>query len=129
MNAQDADDRTVVVVLDPEFGDRITSVKQTHRLWAIDSPKNRAAWSSVDSAYANSAIFRSTPDASPDQHLIDALADIEDHFGPDSSNVPYERLRVMGLSLSDELKRRLSDEGPANFECCANGFEASRLRM
>ena len=118
----------MIVVLDPDHGDKIEALKRTHRLWFIDSPKNREAWTSVDAAYANSAIFKLDAATSLAHNLIRALSDIEDHLVRTGAGTPYERLRVIGLALNDDLERRLAGEGLSNFRSIPGGVEARRIR-
>lgn len=119
------DIKTVAIVLDPELGEGVADVLRRYPAWVVDTPTNRPFWDSSISVRGNSAIFRVNDPQQRLQNLIDALPDVEDHFGPDSDPAdPYERIRVIGLALTTQTEEKLREQGFEDFHETDGGFEA-----
>ena len=81
-------------------------------VWAVKSSANSVAWIPESSRFSNSALFSVEDVEARTENLIGALADVEDHFGPDSfPQNPYTAIYVIGIDLSAAIRERLASEG------------------
>jgi hypothetical protein len=123
------DIKTIAIVFNPDLAEGVTRVLRRYAAWVVDTPANRPFWDSSISVHSNSAIFRVNDPQQRLQNLIDALPDVEDHFGPDSNPAhPYTRIRVIGLSLTSESESAMSRRGFKSFQRTEDGFEADLVR-
>ena len=119
----------VAIVVDPDYGSRLRSLGVKMPVWAVKSSANSVAWIPESSRFSNSALFSVEDVEARTENLIGALADVEDHFGPDSfPQNPYTAIYVIGIDLSAAIRERLASEGFENFRQAENGFEADRSR-
>jgi hypothetical protein len=119
---------TIAVILDPDFGTGLAKVLAKYPAWVVDTPVNRGAWS-ANRPIENSAMFRVADSDKRLQNLLEALPDIECHFGPDSYPLrPYNRMRVLGLVLTPEVETQLRLHGFETFALIDGGFEANLRR-
>jgi hypothetical protein len=117
----------VFVVLDREFGDRLSELPRTGAVWIVDTPLNRAAAQKIWAVEPNRGhldgvtTFKTGDDCSPEDNLINRPpTGLEDHivcsdrFGkfstiPDSSTAYQECILTSSdrvcLVLSSELSR------------------------
>jgi hypothetical protein len=117
--------RRVVVVVDPELGDRVALLRATQPVWVVDSPVNAAAWGKAKSLEPNSAIFEVQDPGARADNLVAELADVDLHFGPDSyPENPYVGIRVIGLRLTKQIAAELDKRGFGDFREADDGFEA-----
>jgi len=127
-----ADAYRVFVVVDREYGERLSELARTGPVWVVDTPNNRAAAQKIWAVDANRShlngvtTFKTGEDCSPEDTLINELDTIDLHHGTYSANPPYTVLEVIGAVMSERLKTELSAFGFDEFEATAEGFCAVR---
>jgi hypothetical protein len=120
----DSETERVYVILDPEYGQNIAALAVGAKVWLVDSPANRTAWNEREPCSLNSAIFKTSDSNARAENLLAELPNIEDHFGPYSSSIPYRVLEVIGLSLAADMESALRAHGFDGFVTTTDGFEA-----
>jgi hypothetical protein len=118
--------RRLLVVLDPEFGDRIRG-QSPQPAWVIHSERNtavvKAAWASA--SLKDVTLF--TPTAlQPEQEFVSQLDMIDLHHGPYSTDTPYTLIQVVGPHLTSEAEEALLQLGFDSFHPTSDGFTATR---
>jgi len=121
----------VFVVLDREFGDRVSDLARTGPVWIVDTPLNRIAVQkvAVHPSHGHSegiTTFKSDDACSSEDTLINELDTIDLHHGSYSADPPYTVLDVIGAVLSERLRTELSQFGFDDFQPTTEGFRASR---
>ena len=123
---------SVLVVLDPNYGERLRQMWPGRSVWIALSPINeptvRSLWASHPDCDHLSGItgFRFDADALPENSLLDTLDMIDLHHGLQSSKDPYTVLEVVGARLTTDVREVLCKLG---FERClehTDGFTARR---
>ncbi|HEX5274996.1 MAG TPA: hypothetical protein VFW34_06955 [Candidatus Rubrimentiphilum sp.] len=118
-------DRTVTVVLDPDYGRRLEDLRNEPATWIVDTPENRHAWQTYHMQRGSSALFSADDPESRLRNLLDSLPDIIDHFGPDTfPDEPYKYIRVIGLPLTEDVLAKLKERGLGDCVENADGFVA-----
>jgi hypothetical protein len=123
---------SVFVVLDREYGKRLSELAQAGRMWIVDTPLNRAAAQKIWAVNSNSShldgvtTFKFGEDISPEDILINELDTINLHHGTHSADPPYTVLEVIGTAISGNLKTELSQFGFDDFRETPRGFRAVR---
>jgi len=122
----------VIVVVDPDFGERLADLPRGVPVWVVDTATNhpvaqrlrkeRPATSHLDGI----TTFRggSTPAAS----LIDELSMIDLHHGPYSADPPYSELQIHGAAATAAIRAALAEIGFEVTERTDTGFRAMRMR-
>lgn len=125
----------VLVVLDPEFGERLKDWWPGRPVWIVNSEVNNRA---AESLWKNA----------PDQHghltgisglthyldrgsegcFLAYLDTIDLHHGPLSADPPYTVMRVIGACLTPTVREALCDYGFSRLEANPEGFVAFRTR-
>ena len=77
-----SDDRTVAIVVDPEYGDRLSQLEAAMPVWAVKSPTNARSWSPGASVHENSALFSVEALDAREENVVNALVDVR-AFRPD----------------------------------------------
>jgi hypothetical protein len=127
-----AEAHRVFVVLDRDYGEGLSALTQKGPVWIVDTPLNRSVAQNFWTANPNHShldgvtTFKFGVDASPEDNLINELDAIDLHHGTYSANPPYTVLEVIGTSISDRLKSKLSEFGFNQFESTTQGFCAMR---
>jgi hypothetical protein len=122
----------VFVVLDREYGDRLSSLADNEPVWIVDTPTNRAAAKAVWVSQPHRdhldgiTTFKVSDDCSPENALINELPTIDLHHGVYSANPPYTVIEVVGAQISAEIRNKLSQFGFDQFEPTQQGFRAVR---
>ena len=122
----------VFVVLDREYGERLSELSLTGPVWIVDTPLNRATAQRVWAVHPSGThldgvtTFKTGDDCSPEDTLINELDTIDLHHGTCSANPPYTVLEVIGAVLSERLKTELSQFGFDDFQATTEGFRAAR---
>jgi hypothetical protein len=105
-----ADAYRVFVVVDREYGERLSELARTGPVWVVDTPNNRAAAQKIWAVDANRShlngvtTFKTGEDCSPEDTLINELDTIDLHHGTYSANPPYTVLEVIGAVMSEGLR-------------------------
>ena len=131
----------MLVVLDPDFGDRLRDVWPGQAVWITMSPTNepvvRSIWASVRGSNHPVGItgFRYQENVSEQDRLLAELETIQLHHGPYSTSSPFTVLKVIGCKLTDAVQSALSELGffdcrqsPEGFIATRSEEEAKRLR-
>jgi hypothetical protein len=129
---QPLDGYRVFVVLDRDYGERLSELAKNGPVWIVDTPTNRAAAQRSWTANPNRShldgitTFKTTDTSSPETALIEQLDTIDLHHGMYSANPPYTVLEIIGTTISERTKSELSQFGFDQFQGTAEGFRAVR---
>lgn len=124
----------VYVVVDRDFGKRLTALEQRAPVWVVNTPVNRGAAERLrkerpaESHLTGITLFNDAHGGSPEQLLLSELETIDLHHGSYSADPPYTILEVYGVALSRPIEAALTEFGFNQFRPTANGFWASRPR-
>jgi hypothetical protein len=122
----------VIVILVPNFGERLSALPAGVPVWIVDTPTNTPVAHRLGKERPNEnhltgiTTFRIDPKDSPEQNLLDELSTIDLHHGPLSADPPYMQIQVVGTGLTDAVRQALADYGFDEFKEIAEGFEAAR---
>lgn len=119
---------TVGLVVDPEFGERISELAQRMPVWVISSPTNDRVIEKIRAATGgDSRVTKllTRVGESSETLLGRAMCVIDEHHGEESGLAPYRTLLVYGAthSASQELA---SDLGFTSLSATAEGFRAEK---
>lgn len=123
----------VVLVLDPNFGDKLESLASQSHVWIIDTPHNQAIatkhWQThpQDKIETGITTFKFSSNKALEEVCLGILDTIDLHHGKYSSNPPYSILEIVGLPISEEIQAALEELGFKVFEPTPDGFRASRI--
>lgn len=140
MNAAELS-RRVIVIFDPDFGERLRDIWPGAAVWIAMSPANapivEALWQTRSDKSHLTGITGMTfdPEVVPENWFLDEMGAIDLHHGPYSSAQPYTTLEVIGAMLTEDIRTSLTEYGFSIFNDRENGFvversddEAKRLR-
>lgn len=122
----------VFVVVDREYGQRLTDLTQEGPVWVVDTPVNRAVAQEIWGAEPNRGhlqgitTFKFREDGSPEDILVNELDTIDLHHGKYSANPPYTVLDVIGAAITPRLRTELGQFGFDEFQQTPYGFRAVR---
>jgi hypothetical protein len=121
----------VFVVLDGEYGARLSQLIVKGPIWIVDTPTNRAAAQSFWNAFPDRdhldgvTIFQPNND-SIEATLLCEIDTIDEHHNAYSADPPYAALEIIGTSLSEKIQAELSSYGFNEFSTTSEGFRAQR---
>jgi hypothetical protein len=134
MTVPSAHSTRLLVILDPDYGDRLREVWPGQPVWIASSAENapivrslRAAHPVPDHLIGITSMNLDPSMAAEDQFLA-VLETIDLHHGPYSTRAPYTELEVVGSSLTSPIRAALVQLGFAQFDETRNGFIARRSR-
>lgn len=122
----------VFIVLDKEYGERLSELNQAGPVWIVDTPRNRAAAQKIWEVAPNRShlegvtAFKINADDSPEDNLVNELDAIDLHHGIHSANPPYTVLEAVGVQINKRLETELSKFGFNQFQSTEAGFIAVR---
>ena len=122
----------VYIVVDPAFGERLTTLPAGVPVWIVDTPANAPVahrlWRErpQDKHLTGITTFGIEDGSSPADKLIRELPAIDLHHGPESADPPYTQVEVFGTPLTGKLRLALSEYGFDEFSESADSFQASR---
>jgi hypothetical protein len=122
----------VFVVLDRDYGQRLSELAKDGPVWIVDTPANRTVAQKIWVAAPNRShlqgitTFKFPEGSSSEDILINELDTIDLHHGTYSANPPYTVIEVMGVGISDKVKESLGEFGFDQFETMPDGFRATR---
>lgn len=122
----------VFVVVDREYGQRLTDLVQEGPVWVVDTPANRVVAEEIWHAEPNRShlqgitTFRFPEDGSPEDILVNEFDTIDLHHGKYSANPPYTVLDVVGTTITPRLRTELGQFGFDEFQETPHGFRAVR---
>jgi hypothetical protein len=120
----------VFVVVDRDYGQRLTELAKTGPVWIADTPANRSAAQEIWAAHPNRShlegvtTFKIPEGISSEDMLINELDTIDLHHGTYSGKPPYTVLDVICTAITAILKAELGDYGFDNYQDTAQGFRA-----
>jgi hypothetical protein len=124
--------KRVTLVLDPDYGDKLSLLAEVSHVWVIDTPANRTAasiyWSQNPKSDTEQGIttFKSFENEAGAESCLKMLDTIDLHHGKYSSHPPYSVFEVIGSPLTKPIKSALEGLGFTTFEAMAEGFRARR---
>jgi hypothetical protein len=124
--------REVLVVVDPDFGDRLRQAWHGQAVWIAMSPANapvvHALWASAPSQTHLTRItgFRYSKGVAAEDFLLAELDAVQLHHGPYSTGSPCTLLEVIGAQLTSAVQNALSELGFKVFQKGVDGFIANR---
>jgi hypothetical protein len=122
----------VFVVVDKEFGTRISELLKRGPVWIVDTPTNRAAAQIIWTARSDQnlldgvTVFKLFDCCSIEDTLVNELDIIDLHHGSHSADPPYTMLEIVGIQVTERIKSELSRFGFNKFEKTTTGFCAVR---
>jgi hypothetical protein len=128
----------LIVVLDPNYGDRIETAAQTAPVWAVASPVNKAACERIWDAHRavdhreRGAVtcYDITDQEDRLSNLLTVLPTLEEHHGEihgDHFSFPSGFvLGVVGLTPTEDVTSALKELGFSGFVGLPDGFNASK---
>ena len=120
----------VAVVLETDFGERLSELAARMPVWIVDTPVNRAAaqkqWAQGSGRSHTQAIttFKVDPAQSTEAWLAGVLSAVELHHGEYSHGPPYSAIEVFGARLTPALRETLAEYGLDTFSERQGGFIA-----
>lgn len=122
----------IIVVLDREFGEKISELPHGVPIWIIDSGVNRELikrfWKDHpdESHLTGRTIFNGAVDSSTEDILVSLLDQINLHHGVHSADPPFTVIEVIGASPNESTKVELATYGFEEISLTAGGFSTSR---
>lgn len=122
----------VFVVVDREFGEKLSELEKGVPVWIVDTLTNKPVvhrfWKERPDEDHLTGItsFNDLASLSPEDSLLSHLDTIELHHGVYSADPPYTVLEVFGTELTENAKGVLSEYGFDKFHSTSTGFVASR---
>ena len=122
----------VALVVDPEFGERLTDLSRRIHVWVLGTPTNRRVaervWREargVHSLESGITTFEESPDAAAEEIVRRQLPTIDLHHGAQSHSPPWNVLEVYGTPPTTALRAILSEYGLTDVQATAHGFVAT----
>jgi hypothetical protein len=122
----------VFVVVDREFGEKLSELEQGVPVWVVDTPINKPVvqrfWKERpdEDHLTGVTTFNDAASRSAEDSLLSQLDTIELHHGAYSADPPYTVLEVFGTELTENAKGVLSEYGFDKFQTTSTGFVTSR---
>jgi hypothetical protein len=122
----------VFVVLDGEYGTRLSQLVVKGPIWVLDTPINRAVAQSFWNAFPDRdhldgiTVFTSKNSVSTEETLLCEIDTIDMHHNAYSADPPYTVLEIIGTPLTAKIESELSRYGFDEFLATAEGFRAVR---
>jgi hypothetical protein len=125
----DMADRSVALILNEDFGDRVIALSRQMPVWIVSSPANesavRAARGSYDEGEAPITVLLARPGEDAASFLTRAMYAIDEHHGEASQAAPYDTLWVQGTTEIPD-KELAADLGFKVIAATAEGFRAEK---
>jgi len=122
----------VLLILDPDFGERLRDAWQGQAIWiamsATNAPIVQPLWAVASNANYLCGItgFTHGDSGTAEESFLDIVSDIDLHHGPYSTANPYTVLRVIGTPFTPAIREALSELGFFAFQQNPDGFTANR---
>jgi hypothetical protein len=124
---------SVVVIVDPAFGEKLRAIPAGEPVWITMSPSNapvvRSLWSTSRSRtnhLTGITGFHFDEGVSAEDRLLAELDQIDLHHGPHSSPSPYTEISVKGAQPNSDVRAGLQEYGFSDFVESGDGFIARR---
>ena len=124
----------VYVVVDREFGEKLTELERRVPVWIVDTLSNKPvaqrSWNEHpdEDHLTGITTFNDLNSLSPEEMLLGHLDTIELHHGSYSADPPYTVIEVFGTQLTAKVKNVMSEYGFNEFHVTSTGFTASRSK-
>ncbi len=120
----------LLVILNPDYGERLREVWPKRPVWigmsSANEPAIRSLWATRSPLDPMLTGFRFDAGIAPEDSFLAELDAIDLHHGPHSTSTPYTELEVIGAPLTAGIRRALSQIGFTEFDANQNGFIAQR---
>ncbi len=132
MNSQPDGTKSLHVIVDPTFGEKLWTVPTGQPVWIAMSPANepvvRSLWASQVSPDHPTGItgFRFDEGVSAEDLFLAELDTIDLHHGPLSSASSYAEIAVKGARPTADVRAGLAEFGFTDFMETEDGFTARR---
>jgi len=95
--------KSIALVLDPDFAEKIIPLSKTMPVWIISSPANDAICKEIHHKSADSQITRifSRADETKNDLIARSIYLIDEHHGISSCSQPYESIIIYGASEAE----------------------------
>jgi hypothetical protein len=124
---------TVNIVVDAEFGDRLTEIAARGPVWIADTATNRPAaerwWNahSPPDEFEGVTTFLVAAGQTPEEWCGDVLPSVDMHYGAYDDNPPmYDAVDVWGAIPTSPIVEHLAANGYRHITRTSGGFRASR---
>jgi hypothetical protein len=128
----EAQEKRVLLVLDPNFGERLAVKAASQPVWIIRSSTNTPVVQRLrvergkESDPADVATFNEDASKSAEEQFLSIIGTIDLHHGSFSAAVPYSMLEVVGCEATGQVLAALDELGLKVASVTDNGFVASR---
>jgi len=120
----------IAVVLDPNFGDRLSELAALGPVWITSSPINRAAvehcWKTAASGGHSVTYWTEPREGQTEQEWLNILDDLELHHSEVWSGPGLAGIQVIGAPLLDAAKSALHEFAYTVTASGLDGFSAGR---
>lgn len=126
----------VGLIVDRNFGDRISDLARAFHVWVIASPRNspviRAFWNGQSRGHDEDLLasgitsFDATDQESPEDSCVRMASELDEHHGEFSHDPPWSEIAVFGAKLSASVKNAFAEIGATSFESTSDGFVCRR---
>jgi hypothetical protein len=124
----------VALILDPNFGQRLTALASRSHVWIVDTPANRLIaeeyWQDNPEHKLETGIttFEVYDDETVAETCLRILDTIDLHHGGHSSDSPYSTLEIISLPATQDIKCALEELGFEVIEQTAYRIVSGRKR-
>jgi folate-dependent phosphoribosylglycinamide formyltransferase PurN len=118
--------RKVFLVVDPDFGEKIFSIKGNVPVWLIDSESNLAVTEKARNKGLNLTTFKSKDRESREMTCERIAQSLDDHFNKYSQTLGYRELEIVGAMLGEMYLKSFILLGFNKFFLTEAGFLAEK---
>ena len=122
----------VAIVVDPDFGPRLSSLAERLPVWVCATDENRRHAERSRAArswrYGEDGVttFRVGESDTPEAMLIGVLYMVDLHHGEYSHAPPWDTVEVFGVAATHAIREALAEYGVTEFHDTPEGFRFSR---
>lgn len=120
----------VAVVVDPDYGERVTTLSKDRHVWIVRSPVNDAVVEVVragsEEHSLDSGITTFAAGDSPEESILSILGVVEEHHGEHSHDPPLGAIEIIGVEVTPAIRDELAAYGFDRVEPADEGVVAQR---
>ncbi len=123
----------VVLVVDPNFGEKAIELACSAHVWIVASPGNNivaeSLWKDSKQEFSiNTGIstFEASPNSTPEDTVIDIIDTIDEHHDSSSGDFSWKCIEVYGTELTPQVRKILETYGVKQFNTHEGGFRGIR---
>jgi hypothetical protein len=123
----------VSIIVEPQFGERLSEVASRGPVWIAATPTNRAAAEAWWNTHARPGEFEGVTtflvnaEETPEAWCAEILPTVDMHYGAYDDNAPtYDAVDVLGAAPTRRLTGLLATTGYTRISALSDGFRASR---